>query len=254
MTNEEIQKKDKKEKKNRNTEKDYPYIPLDDAIATAKKIHELGGFASTQELGQALKRKGGWLGITIVSTKRYGLIEGHGKLKLTDLAKKIISPTYEGEDKEGMKEAFMGVKLFAEIYNRFKGKYPEENLFANMLTRNYKVTDKKEAIRIINILKKATQDTLGEAPNLEEEENENGKDNPILQMTNTLPNQKTQHQQNRDKFFINIVSPMGNMVLPIYDKKSLTEFKNTKMKKLLETIEDFWPEEKEKRDDEQKNP
>lgn len=162
MSEEQEQKTE--EEKNRGSGKrgklSFPHISLDEALVVAKKIHELGGFATTSLLGDALDKKGGWLAGYIASAKRYGLIEGYGKLKLTELAKKIISPTYEGEEIAAKKEAFLMVELFSKIYSRFKGKYPEENLFRNILIRNYGIKNRKEATKLINIIIKETENLL----------------------------------------------------------------------------------------------
>jgi len=234
---EEISNKVDKEKRKRDKDKGYPYISLDEAIGVAKKIGELGGFATKADLQEAIKRKGGWLGMTIVSLKRYGLIEGHGKLNLTEQAKKIISPTFAGEEVEAKKQAFLGVQLFKEIYSRFKGVYPIDNLFVNLLIRNYNIKNKKEAIKTMNIIKENTKVVLG--INTEEdisEEKQVGVDigimkKPLVSHTGEYPPKKD------GKVSIYIHSPMGENNFKANDKVELKALKN-KIEKLFVLIED----------------
>lgn len=223
-----MEEKENKEKTNRR-DVQFPHISLDEAINVAKKIHGLGGFASKQELGSALKRKGGWLGVCIVSTKRYGLIEGHGRLELTELAKKIISPTYEGEASDAKKEAFLGIKLFSEINSRFKGKYPEENLFANILMRNYGVKNRKEATKLMNIIKKGTEVLLPPSSEEIREEESEGED---------LRKEKSGGQEGFTKKDISIIVKAPGINHPFYakDKKEFEKIIKDKLPIAIESV------------------
>jgi len=244
MTEENLEKKDEKSKKRyRDTGRDYPYVSLDEAIKVIEAINNLGGYASKQEIGESLKKKGGWLGGLIVSTKRYGLIEGHGKFNLSEISKKILSPTYEGEEEDAKREAFLGVKLFSEIYERFGGNYPEDDLFCNILSRNYGIKDRSSAIRIVKIIKGAASFLNGIETPLEEGPNQ---ELPNKQFANpqTNPNMDPRISPSGKIFSIAISAPLGNFILEADNKNEFIKIKNEKLKKVLDTIEALWPDDK----------
>ncbi len=242
MTKEKEKEADKIKKK-RYTEKDYPYISLDEAINVVRKINELGGFATKADLQQVLKRKGGWLGVTIVSTKRYGLVEGHGKLNLTEQAKKIIAPTYAGEEVEAKKQAFFDVPLFNEIYSRFNGNYPADDLFINILMRNHSIKNKREAIKLMNIIKENTKSVFG--ANKENAENfDVATDNiPMKHQENLTMKDNLIIQKIPAKVSIAISSSWANFSIPVKDKEEFKIIRKEKLNKILDTIEALWPEE-----------
>ncbi|MCH8945822.1 MAG: hypothetical protein IIA85_02775 [Nanoarchaeota archaeon] len=223
----EKQEQETEEKKNKRLSKrgklSFPHISLDEAIIVAKKVHELGGFATIPLLGDALNKKGGWLAGYISSAKRYGLIEGYGQLNLTELAKRIISPTYEGEELAAKKEAFLMVELFSKIYYRFKGKYPDENLFINILIRNYGIKNRKEAIKLINIIRKETENLL---------QSSNG------EIETEEPNEKNLDMGKPDGFSekISIIIKAPNVNYPFYAKNK-EEFEDIVKNKLPIAIE-----------------
>lgn len=142
-----------KKGKARGEEKNYPVINLRTAIDVAKVVKDCGGSATRKILETGLGKKGGQLGNMVAGTRRYGLIKGVGEIHLTELAKKILHPTSEQEKNDAIKEAFFGVQTFKTIYERFNGQFPKEDLFKNILIRNYGVKTEKEAVRIANIIR-----------------------------------------------------------------------------------------------------
>ena len=142
-----------KKGKVRGEAKDYPVINLRTAIDVAKVVKDCGDSATRENLETGLGKKGGQLGNMIAGTRRYVLIKGTGEMHLTELAKKILHPTSEQEKKDAIKEAFFGVQTFKIIYERFNGKFPREDLFKNILIRNYGVKTEKEAVRLANIIR-----------------------------------------------------------------------------------------------------
>lgn len=140
----------------RGKEKDYPTVKFEECIKVANIVKELGGYATTENIGKALKIKGGGLARKIASTKRWGLLTGIGELRLTDLAKEIFYPIKEGQQEKAKIKAFMSVELFKSVYERFKDeeKLPSGDLLKNLLVTDYELKE-RDAITVSNIIKKS---------------------------------------------------------------------------------------------------
>lgn len=147
-----IEEESKKPK--RGSKKDYPVIKFSKAFRVAEIIQQCGGYASPKTLETELNARGGNLARQIASAKRWGLIDGHGVLKLTELAKKILFPKNEGEVEEAKRDAFDNVEFFKNIYERFEGNFPEDKLFKNILIREHQLKP-QEAIKVVNLIKDA---------------------------------------------------------------------------------------------------
>ncbi len=155
--------------KPRGKNREFPHLRIEDAIAVAKIIDECGGSATKANISEGLGKKGGNLAGHITNASRYGLLEGRGSFKLTPLGKMILYPTEEGQDTRAKIQAFLGVGIFKAIYERFKGKYPRDDLFQNILVHDYQM-DKKDAIRVTNIIKDFTTRFLVGNEGAEQEE------------------------------------------------------------------------------------
>ncbi len=128
-------------KKGRGEQRDFPILPLSHAIDVARVIDEkLGGRVGSYEtLATAINVHGGALIQRVAAARRYGLIEGKGEMKPTQLAMKILHPIGDGEAKQGMKEAIHNVAIFKEMIDRFGAKAPENEILQNILKREYSV-------------------------------------------------------------------------------------------------------------------
>lgn len=135
----------------------YPYFDLDDSVAVARAVHEQGGgTCSRDHLAVALKysttKSGGFLA-RIYAAKTFGLIELHGDaVSLTDRARRILHPVMETDELTGRVEAFMGVPLFAKVFETFKGgSLPPEVGLQNMLRTQCGIVDDrvKPALRVL---------------------------------------------------------------------------------------------------------
>lgn len=142
--------------KSRGEARDFPVTQLEDAIEVAKRVKEFGEYATMSDMQGALDIKGGALARKISSTKRWGLIEGKGQMKLTALAKMIFYPTETDQPEKAKVKAFLSVKLFKTIYERFRnaGQLPSDNLLKNTLITQYRL-DESEAATVVNIVKKS---------------------------------------------------------------------------------------------------
>lgn len=142
------------ERPSRGGPKGYPTKRFETSTLVSKAIEDCGGEATQGELEAALNTKGGNLAMMIASAKKWGLIEGRGKLTNTELAKKILHPTTEDEAVDAKREAFTAVPMFKELEEQFRGNFPKDDLFQNLLIRRYNVNE-KDAITLVNIIKES---------------------------------------------------------------------------------------------------
>jgi hypothetical protein len=149
----------------RGASKDYPLVTLDEALKVAEIVNRSGGQATGKVLSDELGAKGGWLVNKIVSTKRWGLISGGKgkKFELTELAKEIFYPKIDAAPMEAKRKAFLSVKLFGIVLDRFKAAgLPEDRFLRNILHTEYGVPTKDTAL-VVKIIRVAITD-LGLMP------------------------------------------------------------------------------------------
>lgn len=133
----------------------YPYIKVSKAFDIASIIcaSPYNGEISVSGLAQerGLKERTGGFGNLVKTLKDYGLVEGRGTLKATELAKKIIVGTTE-EKSASKAESFLRIRLFEEINKRVGINVPERQSFSNLLGEitkedRLKITNKTSTIR-----------------------------------------------------------------------------------------------------------
>jgi hypothetical protein len=100
----------------------FPYLPLDEAVAIAKGVHAVGG--SRCQIDQlaahlSLKPDTGPFRLKLGTTKMFGLITyGSGSVTLTPLGSRISDPQQE---QAARAEAFLNIPLYKKVYEQFKG-------------------------------------------------------------------------------------------------------------------------------------
>jgi hypothetical protein len=89
----------------------------------------------------------------IKAAESYGIIDKTqtGQYKLSELGRKIIAPTYAGEDKEAIRQAIMTPTLMSKFYSDYdKHPIPETSYFLNSLEQKYGIpTNKSSEIKDI---------------------------------------------------------------------------------------------------------
>lgn len=126
---------------------EYPYISFDESLELADKIKAAGGRVDKKQMQEILKKKGGWLAIQVSSLRRWGLIEGRGESKLTELYKRIRTPEVEGDDSFAKQEAFLNIPLFKTIYEDYKEHgLPQEPYFTNKLKNKYGLSGRNPSL------------------------------------------------------------------------------------------------------------
>lgn len=127
----------------------FPYMDLDDAVDVSKKLYSRSGISSCplDELAAAMGQttSSGNFRLKTATARTFGLAErdGQGSIKLTDLGCRLVSPESEADAKAS---AFLQVPLYAQIYEKYKGKLlpPTKALEREMQTMGVssKQTDK----------------------------------------------------------------------------------------------------------------
>jgi len=114
----------------------YPYIKLSRAIEIARRICEAPykGEISVSGLAQELKmsEKGGGFLYLVASLRDYGLVEGTGTLRATEIAKKIVAGTPE-EMGRNRAESFLKVEIFRNLKDKIGAEVPETERFSVIL-------------------------------------------------------------------------------------------------------------------------
>jgi hypothetical protein len=100
----------------------FPYLPLDDAVAIAKGVHAVGGTScQIDQLAGHLKQSPGssMFKLRLSTARIFGLVTiSHGTVSLTPLGTRINDPQQE----QGAKaDAFLTVPLYKQVYEQFKG-------------------------------------------------------------------------------------------------------------------------------------
>ncbi len=135
-----------------------PRKTLEEAVVVAEKLHQIyaGKAASRDELAKALgsasnSPKTNYL---LRSAVAYGIVndEGSNSYSLAEPGRKIVAPTYEGEDKEALVKAVMTPATLSKFYSDYNGHtIPAQQHLANLLETRYSIPRERtdEAIEII---------------------------------------------------------------------------------------------------------
>ncbi len=108
----------------------YPDIRFGDAVEIAGRI--LTKFRGTVtvkglawELGMA--ENSGTLFAKTAALRDFGLVEGRGELRISDLGRRILHPMTPEEGRQTRIQAFQRVDLLRSLYDRFEGEAPDDS-------------------------------------------------------------------------------------------------------------------------------
>lgn len=107
----------------------YPDIRFGDAVEIANRIlNKFKGTVSVKglawELGMA--EGSGTLFAKVAALRDFGLVEGRGELRISQLAQRVLHPASSEEALEATAEAFQRVELLSQLYTRFEGEVPDD--------------------------------------------------------------------------------------------------------------------------------
>lgn len=100
---------------------------LESSVDVARTVHERGGGeVSLDQLATLLKyastQNGAFIN-RIAAARLYGLVDGRGAVRATDLAMRIVTPVYERDAAEARLEAFLNVPLNRAFFESHKGRH-----------------------------------------------------------------------------------------------------------------------------------
>ena len=107
----------------------YPDIRFGDAVEIAGRVlTKFKGTVSVKglawELGMA--EGSGTLFAKVAALRDFGLVEGRGELRISQLAQRVIHPATPDEGQQARAEAFQRVELLRQLYTRFEGETPDD--------------------------------------------------------------------------------------------------------------------------------
>ena len=138
----------------------YPDIRFGDAVEIAGRI--LNKFRGTVgvkglawELGMA--QNSGTLFAKIAALRDFGLVEGRGELRVSDLGRRILHPATPEEGRQTRIQAFQRVDLLRTLYERFEGEAPDDSTLLIGLEEITKAP-REEIVRRFTLIQKHLAD------------------------------------------------------------------------------------------------
>jgi predicted nucleotide-binding protein len=120
---------------------DVPKLPLSEALRVAQSLYDdfAGKSAAPHQLAMAVDispTSSNWEDLSGASIA-YGLTEGASnaaKISLTDLGKRIVAPTEEGQDVAAKAEAALKPTILRKFFDKYNhAKFPQERIARNVL-------------------------------------------------------------------------------------------------------------------------
>jgi hypothetical protein len=111
----------------------YPDLQLSEAYKIAKLIYDFPQHSmSVKMMAEKLRisARGGWTGMILASLKNYGLAEGRGTLRATNLAEKLVNPKNDQELIETKEEIFKKIDLWTKIRKDYGEKALDSDFWA----------------------------------------------------------------------------------------------------------------------------
>ena len=124
------------------SQSDCPNLTLEQSLKIAQGIwdHYAGKGAAPHNVAMALDlspTSGGWRNLCGASIA-YGLTEGGyaaNEISLTELGRRIVAPTSEGDDKRALQQAVLIPRIPGEFFRQYdRAKFPRDDIAANILT------------------------------------------------------------------------------------------------------------------------
>lgn len=120
-----------------------PYVNLTDVLKIIEQVYlKCAGSASRDSFSGIIDNSltSSSYNKKLNTCKNFGLLkEEFKKIFLTDLAKRIVVPHNEEERAIAKKEAFLNIKIFQDVYERFCGKILDPSFLPNFFEREIKI-------------------------------------------------------------------------------------------------------------------
>lgn len=113
----------------------YPDISLSESINDAKKIYDRfkDEEVDSQLISETIGYRGGTFLQRLSALRKYGLVNPRGKIRVTDLGKKITYPANQDVELSAIEEAVKNVELFKILYDKFGMELPKEKFWVNLV-------------------------------------------------------------------------------------------------------------------------
>lgn len=127
----------------------FPKDSLGKCLRIPQGILDQNGGNECTDREAASFAKIGWtgqVGVEISSATKYGLLErpSSGKVKPTDLARKIIRPQDTKDRVDGLREAVLQAPVIGDFYKRYRGEnLPDKEFLVNTAADSFKVPKDK---------------------------------------------------------------------------------------------------------------
>jgi hypothetical protein len=137
---------------------DLPKKTLEDALKVAAAIKTNYGKtgATLDQIAKAMDMSASSTSnkYFVWSATAYGIVtkEAENNYKVTEIGRKILSPTFDGEDREGVIKAIATPSVLARFYSDYSSStLPQGDIFKNVLEENYGIPKIRvdEAINLI---------------------------------------------------------------------------------------------------------
>jgi hypothetical protein len=156
---------------------ELPRVTLEQTVTVASKMYEnvAGGSVSFEELAKLLgtSKNNTNTKYTIWGSEAYGLVTKNEKNQyvLSETGRKIIAPTFAGEDFEAKVKAILTPTLLSKFYTEYnKHPFPQDNFFLNVLETRLNIPrDRVEEAKEVIIQNAKYTGILRNEPNTDRE-------------------------------------------------------------------------------------
>ncbi|MDO8750411.1 MAG: hypothetical protein Q7K03_04635 [Dehalococcoidia bacterium] len=134
----------------------YPDIRFGDAVEIAGRIlSKFRGTVTVKGLAWELTmaENSGTLFAKIAALRDFGLVEGRGELRISDLGRRILRPANPEEARQTRIEAFQRVDLLRALYEKFEGEAPDDSTLLIALEEISKAP-REEIVRRFSLIQK----------------------------------------------------------------------------------------------------
>jgi len=110
----------------------YPDISVAEANRIAKLIYDFPSHSmSVKMLAEKLgiSARGGWTGMILFSLKKYGLVDGRGTLRTTELAERLVNPKNNQELAVTKEVVFNKIDLWVKVRKDYGEKVPSSEFW-----------------------------------------------------------------------------------------------------------------------------
>ena len=125
---------------------EYPRRSLRYALKLAEAVASLGGKCSVETCAESMKKKvSGAFAALVSAAVKYGLVTSKsGQLAVTEQFNKYRLAYDEEEKRELLRQAFLNVPLFSQVFTRFRnGKLPPGDILTKILIREFGVNENR---------------------------------------------------------------------------------------------------------------